>query len=1134
MRSIIELLGQLRSLNVGLSLDGDALKCSAPQGVLTPELRRELGERKAEVIAFLQASRQARVAGDSGIARIDRSGPLPLSLAQQRLWFLNQLDPDSPVYNIGAVLRMKGKIDVSALERTLQHIVQRHEDLRTGFVQMNGAPQAVIRDGRDWRLEKIDVSHLSDDGPGSELRKYAAQLIREKFDITRDSLFRVQLLTVAPEEHILLFVMHHLISDGWSMGVMGQEFAELYSAYAAGREPSLTPLSIQYADFAAWQRKWLESGELDRQLPYWKEQLAGAPPVLGFPPDHRRPQREMYRGCRSKLVIPQPLVSALEQLSQRHGVTLFMTLLAAFKVLLARYSGQDDIVVGSPSANRSRAELNQLIGFFVNNLVLRTDLSGNPSFATLLGRIRNITLRAYEHQDVPFDKLVHALSPERSLEHSPLFQVMFILQNYPLDELDLQGIVTTPVELEVDTARFDLTVEVYPRHGELWAFFDYNSDLYKAETIARIEQHYLAILRAVCADPNHAIASIPLLSSAEQQKLLVDWNRTQEDFPDICFHQRFEAHAQATPERIAVIAGGTSITYGELEERANRIAGHLRSRGAGPEKLVALCLERSADLVASMLAIAKTGAAYVPLDPAYPAARIANIFEDAKPLAVLTTRSLLSVLPAKGDEESFDVICLDDLEESDNRETIQSAQKAAEASTSVRPDNLAYVIFTSGSTGRPKGVQIAHRALVNFLDSMSKEPGYSADDVLLAVTTISFDIAGLELLLPLYTGSTVCIALEPGDPESLLADLERYRPTVMQATPATWKLLIAAGWKGASYLKILCGGEAMDTDLARSLLVRCESLWNMYGPTETTIWSAVLPIEHVGEQAIPVGRPIQNTSFYILDPSGQPVPQGAPGELWIGGEGLARGYLNRPDLTAERFVVIPFAELPKTNPGVRLYRTGDLVRYRPDGTLDFLGRMDHQVKLRGFRIELGEIESALRNCHGVADAVTLLREDNGEKRLVAYMLWAEGEPPEMASVRDHLCAVLPGYMIPSAFVALPAFPRLPNGKLNRAAMPAPERSVETGKLGFEAPATTLQQTIAEVFRNVLDTDQVGVDNNFFDLGAHSLQIVRAHDELNRRIDPKIALISFFQYPTIRMLASFIEQQSQAQACEVKQ
>ena len=1133
MRSIIELLGHLRSLNVGLSLDGDALKCSAPQGVLTPELRQELGERKPELLAFLRESRQARVGGDAGIPRIDRSGPLPLSLAQQRLWFLNQLDPDSPVYNIGAALRMKGRLNVAALERAFHQIVQRHENLRTNFVQIHGTPHTVIRDGGDWQLQKIDVRHLSDPGPGSELRHYVAQLIRESFDITRDSLFCVKLLTVAPESYILVLITHHLVSDGWSMGVLGQEFAELYSTYAAGREPLLAPLSIQYVDFAAWQRKWLESGALDRQLPYWKKQLAGAPPVLEFPPDHRRPQTEMFRGCRSKLVIPHELVSAVEQLSQRHGVTLFMTLLAAFKVLLARYSGQDDIVVGSPSANRSRAELNQLIGFFVNNLVLRTDLSGNPSFATLLGRIREVTLRSYEYQDVPFDKLVHALSPERSLDHSPLFQVMFILQNYPLDELNLPGVVTTPLDLEVDTARFDLTVEVYPRHGDLWAYFDYNSDLYEAETIARIQQHYVAVLRAVCSDPDQSIGSIPLLSSSERRKLLVEWNRTQEELPDICFHQQFEAHARATPDRLAVMAGRTSLTYRELEQRANRIARHLKARGAGPDKLVALCLERSADLVAAILAVAKAGAAYVPLDPTYPAARIANIFEDAQPLVALTTSSLLSVLPPQGDQKSFGVICLDTLDEPDNFGTVVASHQADAASESVRPDDLAYVIFTSGSTGRPKGVQITHRALVNFLESMRREPGYSADDVLLAVTTISFDIAGLELLLPLYTGATVCVALEPGDPASLLADLERYRPTVMQATPATWKLLIAAGWKGDPHLKILCGGEAMDTDLARSLLVRSESLWNMYGPTETTIWSAVLPVVHTGDEAIPVGRPIQNTSFYVLDPSGQPVPQGAPGELWIGGEGLARGYLNRPDLTAERFVAMSFSE-PEGILSVRLYRTGDLVRYRPDGTLDFLGRMDHQVKLRGFRIELGEIENALRNCLGVADAVTILRDDNGEKRLVSYLLFANGEPPALASVRDHLRTVLPGYMIPSAFVPLQEFPRLPNGKLNRAAFPAPQRSVEADSLGVEAPVTSLQQTIAEVFRNVLDLDHVGVDNNFFDVGAHSLQIVRVHDELNRRIDPKIPLISFFQYPTIRSLANFIEQQSQAEACGAKQ
>ena len=1118
MRSIVELLNHLRSSNVALSLDGDALKCSAPQGMLTKELREELGARKPEIIAFLRASRELPRGVEKGIPRLDRSGPLPLSYAQQRLWFLNQLDPDSPVYNIGMPIRMRGILNVPALEQALRHIVLRHEDLRTSFIQVDGMPRAVIGDGADWKMKIVDARRFGDDGLGSELFQCAANESRELFDISKGPLFRASLLLIEPEHHFLVLTMHHMISDGWSIGVLGQEFAELYKAYATGREPSLTPLTIQYVDFAAWQRTWLESGELDRQLPYWKKQLAGAPPVLGFPADHRRPQTESFHGARAKLIVPKDLVLELEQLSQRNGVTLFMTLLAAFNVLLARYTGQDDIVLGSPSANRSRAELNQLIGFFVNNLVLRTDLSGNPSFVELLGRVREVTLRSYEHQDVPFDMLVHALRPERSLDHSPLFQVMFIMQNFPMGELQLAGVATTPVEMEIETARFDLTVEVFPKQGELWAYFDYNADLYDAETILRIQQHYMSILRSACADPGLKIGAIALLSDRERQRLLVEWNQTAKEFPQTCFHRQFEAHARTTPDRLAVMAQERSLTYAELDERANRIAARLRSRGAGPEKLVAMCLERSADLVAGMLGIAKSGAAYIPLDPAYPKGRIANIFEDAKPLVVLTSTHLLPVLP----EHGLPAICVDAL---DDAEPPSSAVMETQPAS---PENLAYVIFTSGSTGRPKGVQITHRALVNFLEAMRKEPGFSPDDVLLAVTTPSFDIAALELLLPLYTGATVCIALQPGDPVALLADLERYRPTVMQATPATWKLLIAAGWRGNPRLKILCGGEALDTDLARSLLVRSGSLWNMYGPTETTIWSAVLRVEQAGSFAIPVGRPIQNTTFYVLDAWGQPVPEGVSGELWIGGEGLARGYLNRPDLTAERFIDSPFS----ANPGERLYRTGDLVRYRPDGTLDFFGRMDHQVKFRGFRIEMGEIENALRHCPGVLDAVTLLRDDNGDQRLVGYLVCAEQDTPSPSALRDHLRATLTEYMVPGAFVFLKEFPRLPNGKLDRSALPAPERAAGEAASTFAEPATTLQQTVAGVFRHVIGVRQVGLDDNFFDLGAHSLQIVKVHGELNRSIDPKIPLISFFQYPTIRSLTKFIEQSSPREALSV--
>lgn len=1116
MRSLVELLGYLRAQNVALSLDGDALKCSAPQGVLTPELRKELGERKPEVIAFLRASREVPRAAETGITRVDRSRPLPLSFAQQRLWFLNQLDSNSSVYNIGVALRMEGPLDVNALERSLREIVRRHEDLRTSFVQLEGMPQAVVGDGTSWDLQIIDAQHLRDDGAGSALRKFAAELVREVFDITRGPLFRAQLLTLGAENHVLVLTLHHIISDGWSIGVLVSEFSELYPAYATGREPFLRPLAVQYVDFADWQRTWLESGELDRQLPYWKKQLAGAPPVLGFPADNRRPPTEMFRGARSKLVVSSTLLRSLEQLSQSRGVTLFMTLLAAFNALLARYTGQDDIVLGSPSANRSRAELNPLIGFFVNNLVLRTDLSGDPTFAELLKRVRDVTLRAYEHQDVPFDKLVQALRPERSLDHSPLFQTMFILQNFPLEELQLAGIRTTPLELDVDTARFDLTVEVFPRHGELWVYFDYNSDLYLQETIERIQQHYLAILHAVCAAPEQKISSIPLLSAPERHRLLIEWNRTEVRIPDdLCFHQQFKEHARATPDRVAVMAGETSLTYRELDQQANRIARVLQAGGAGPEKLVAVCLERSADLVTALLGVAKSGAAYIPLDPAYPKGRIANIFEDAQPLAVLTSGHLLTKLPEEIQTSGTQIICLEDLE-----------ALPLDAPISIEParqENLAYVIFTSGSTGRPKGVQITHRALVNFLESMAKEPGFSAADMLLAVTTVSFDIAGLELLLPLYAGATVCVALQPGDPALLMEDIERYRPTVMQATPATWKLLVAAGWKGNPRLKILCGGEALDTDLARSLLVRSQSLWNMYGPTETTIWSAVLHLEAVGTGAIPIGRPIQNTTFYVLDSFLQPVPQGVAGELWIGGEGLARGYLNRPDLTGERFISSPFSNSEK--PGERLYRTGDLVRYHSDGTLDFFGRLDHQVKFRGFRIELGEIENALRNCPGILDAVTLLREDDGEKGLVGYVVAIGGELLSIPTLRDSLRQTLPDYMIPGAFVFLDELPRLPNGKLNRAALPAPEKLLELDTSDFVAPATGLQESVANVFRSLLNVEKVGLDDNFFDLGAHSLQIVKVHGELNQNLNLKIPLISFFQYPTIRSLTRWMEQSS---------
>jgi amino acid adenylation domain-containing protein len=1105
MKEVVDLLGRLRAQGVSLAVEGDSLKCSAPPGVLNAELRAQLTQLKPHILAFLHASRKTAHAAEATLSRVDRTGRLPLSYAQQRLWFLCQLDPESPVYNIPVAATLTGELDVDALQRAIREIMTRHESLRTCFVHENGVPGVVIRDDISWSLQQIDARPIAEAGP-AELIRFTSRLTQEPFDITRAPLFRAHLLATGPGSHVLLLTVHHIVIDGWSMGVFLRELETLYRAYTSGTAANLPPLAIQYVDYAVWQRRWLESGALERQLGYWKKQLAGAPPVVTFPPDRRRQPVEMFRGARRKVMIPPELVRGLESLSQQHGVTLFMTLLAAFNILLARYTGQDDIVVGSPSAGRTRSELSDLMGIFVNNLVLRTDLSGNPSFSTLLAHLRDVSLQAFEHQDLPFDQLVQALRPERSPDHSPLFQVMFILQNFPIQWVEMPGVTVERLDLGMSTARFDLTVEIFLLNGFLEVIFDYNSDLYDGSSIARMQEHFLSVLNAVVSDPAQRVGDVPLLSPAERDKLLFTCNQTAAPIPpELCFHHRFEEIARNSPDRVALLVNDEAITYGELNLRAERIAAALQARGACPGRLAGIFLPRGVDLVAALIGVAKSGAAWVPLDPVYPKGRIEQILEDARPVAVMTSTELLDCLPAA----AASPLCLD------RDEDLRAPGESPLPSESASQQDPAYVIFTSGSTGRPKGVQIGHRALVNFLEAMREEPGLSEKDVLLAVTTVSFDIAGLELLLPLYAGATVCVALHPGDPARLVRDMDRYRPTVMQATPATWKLLVAAGWHGDPRLKILCGGEALDPALAEALLVRCDELWNMYGPTETTIWSAAYPVRHSGAEAIPLGKPIRNTTFYILDSMRQPVPQGVIGELWIGGEGLARGYLNRPDLTAERFLPCPWAESAET----RMYRTGDLVRYRNDGALDFCGRADHQVKLRGFRIELGEIDNALRQADGVADAVTILRDD-GEKRLVAYIEHA-GPAPTLTALRDYLRETLPDYMIPAAFVLLDKLPRLPNGKLNRASLPKPEtakRDIDSSA----APVAGTQQIVAQVFQEVLQLDRVGADENFFDLGAHSLQMVHIHAALNQRMEKPIPLISLFQYPNVRALSTFIE------------
>jgi amino acid adenylation domain-containing protein len=791
-----------------------------------------------------------------------------------------------------------------------------------------------------------------------------------------------------------------------------------------------------------------------------------------------------------------------------------MTMLAAFLVLMMRYSGQRDLVVGSPSANRSRSELGELIGLFINNLVLRVQVDEGLNFLELLKRVRETTLGGFEHPDAPFDLLVRELASERNTENAPLFQTMFSMQNFPLDALKLPGLTVTPMETVAAAARFDLSAEVYPYDGELRVYFEYNAELYDEATMWELLEGFERVLRAVMISPETLVEAVPILSAEARAERLACGNDTELDVAACpMVHEALERFARLTPEKIAVCAGNESLSYAELNARADVLAARLRRAGVGAGALVPVCLKRSVWLPVALLAMLKTGAAYVPLDPIYPRQRIAGILEDVAPAIVITECELLPLVEGYAAE----LLVLDE-PVPDALEPDADCVTAASKNDPVLREALAYVIFTSGSTGKPKGVEITHSALVNFLEAMRRTPGFTSEDRILAVTTVSFDIAGLELFLPIYAGGEVAIAQAPGDLPALLADLDRYRPTVMQATPALWQMLVSAGWDGDAALTMLCGGEALTPQLAAELVTRGKALWNMYGPTETTIWSSALRIEDVDEASVPVGGPIANTTFYVLDGRRKPVPAGVAGELYIGGSGVARGYFRRPELTAERFLPSPFRG------GERLYRTGDLVRQRRDGRLEFLGRSDFQVKLRGFRIELGEIEFALRQQPEVAECVVLLRADDGQRELVAYLVAKAGRMVVYDELRGRLRERLPEYMTPAAAVVLDAFPRLPNGKLDRSKLPAVQASrARVAEVSQSEAANATEAVILRVFRGLLQTDRIGLHQRFFDLGAHSLMLVKAHDALRRELYPGLRLVSFFQYPSVAALALHIDQ-----------
>ncbi|REJ55751.1 MAG: amino acid adenylation domain-containing protein [Microcystis aeruginosa DA14] len=997
MKSIETFLSDLANQDIKLWMDGDRLRCNAPQGVLTPEIQTELKNRKAEIIQFLDQLGSEDQVSPRTILPIPRDGQLPLSFAQARLWFLYQLEGATGTYNMTGALSLSGSLQVEALKQALGAIIQRHESLRTSFQSVDGVPVQVIDPQPIWELAMVNLA-----GKETEVEKLAYQESQTPFDLTNSPLLRVTLLKLQPEKHILLINMHHIISDGWSIGVFVRELSHLYRAFVAGKEPTLPTLPIQYADFAVWQRQWLQGKVLAAQLEYWKRQLAAAPPLLELPTDRPRPAIQTFQGKTERFELDSKLTQQLKALSQQSGCTLFMTLLAAFGVLLSRYSNQTDIVIGSPIANRNRQDIEGLIGFFVNTLALRLDLSEKPSFAAFLKQVQAVTQDAYEHQDLPFEMLVEELQLERKLDRNPLVQVMFALQNAANETWNLPGLAIEEVSWELDSARFDLEIHLSEVNDGIAGFCCYNIDLFDGSTIARLLEHFQNLLRAIIVNPQESVSLLPLLSEQEQKQLLVDWNQTKTDYPqEQCIHQLFESQVERTPDAIAVVFEEQSLTYGELNGRANQLAHYLQKSGVKPDELVGICLERSLDMIVGLLAILKVGGAYVPIDPDYPQERISFMLQDTQVKVILTCESLQTSLP---NHQSI-VVCLD----KDWQQINQASQE--NLNSTVSADNLAYIIYTSGSTGTPKGVAVTHRSVNRLLFGVNYVH-LDATQRFLQMAPIAFDASTFEIWGALLHGGR-CVIFTENIPTStsLQNAIDKNGITVLWLTAALFNKIIDDNSQALSGIKqLLIGGEALSVAHVHKALAALPltQITNGYGPTESTTFTCCYPIPKQLEatiKSIPIGRPISNTQVYILDSYLQPVPIGVVGELHIGGAGLARGYLNRPELTAEKFIANPFdPPLTPLDKGgeepSKLYKTGDLARYLPDGNVEFLGRIDNQVKIRGFRIETGEIEAVLSQYFLLAESVVVAKEDNtGDKRLVAYLVPAlqnEDLPEQLA------------------------------------------------------------------------------------------------------------------------------------------
>ncbi|QLE40066.1 amino acid adenylation domain-containing protein [Nostoc sp. C052] len=1096
---LVSLMLRLQNMGCRIWAEDDKLRIRTSKNALTSELKQEIQANKTDILAFLNSVKATTVIAEE-IPTLPDDAPKPLSFAQQRIWLLAQLQGPSASYNMPIALQLDGNLNIDALHSSLVYLLNRHDSLRMYFPTVAGQPQIAIQNLDDIEVLTIQDGRNLDEHPQSPTIKHFIDAhAQEPFDLSTGPLFKAKLLQLKEQKYVLLINMHHIISDGWSMGVFFRELRQVYTAFSQGQIPNLSPLPIQYSDYANWQRNWLQGEVLETQINYWKNQLQDAPPLLELPTDYPRPALQSYRGDRDRYSLSPDLTLAITTFSQQQGASLFMTLLAAFSILLSRYSRQEDLCIGSAIANRTHSQTEGLIGFFVNTLILRNQIKPEESFIDLLQQTRQTCLDAYSHQDIPFEYLVEQLQPERSLSYNPLFQVMLALENNESTDLSLPGLEIEWLPLTYPFAKFDLTLLVIESDNQLNLTWEYATDLFDKSTIQRMAEQFEVLLRGIVDNPNQPIKTLPLMTAHELLQLQC-WNQTQTDYPhDKTLVEIFEQQVEKNPHNIVLVFESQQLTYQQLNQKANQLAHYLiQNHQIQPDTLIGICVERSLEMIIGVLGVLKAGAAYVPIDPNYPKERIEFMLQDCRTSVLLTQSFLVDQLPLVNLENPSQVICLD-------RETF-AEELTDNPDPRSAPNDLAYVIYTSGSTGRPKGVMIEHGGLVNLIVAIATILQIQPQSRLLQFSSFSFDASIWEIATAITTGACLYLAkketLLPS--QALVNFLANHKISHITLPPSVLSLLPQAALPNCQ--TIVVAGETCPTELVTQWATG-RSFFNGYGPTESTVCAAIA-LCHPNGKKLPIGQPLSNIRIYILDAHNQPLAPGIPGELCIAGVGLARGYLNRPDLTAEKFIKIDL--FGKTE---RIYKTGDLARWGFNGNLEYLGRIDEQIKLRGFRIELGEIESILLQHPSVKEAIITLYKTESNQSLIAYITGITND--FSTQLKNQLKSRLPDYMIPAQIIVLDELPLTPNGKIDRRALPVPNAVIECL---YEAPRNEVEQQLMRVWSTVLERQNIGIHDNFFDLGGHSLLAIKLLNNIQQVFSQQLSLSSLFQNPTIAQLS----------------